>query len=129
MGRSHSLSHRLCRGCLTLVEDKAKVELISFSPDNQKLLTASTDNTVRLWNLKGKTLAAFKGHEGSIAQTFFSSDGKCIFTSSTDGTVRIWDVSGQEITRLAGSPVMSLSFDGRYLATSEDNTVLVWKLR
>ncbi|MCP4108967.1 MAG: WD40 repeat domain-containing protein [Desulfobacteraceae bacterium] len=62
-----------------------------FSSDGKSVLTASDDNTARIWDTNtGKQLAVLKGHKNSIHHAGFTSDGQYIITASSDKTVRIW---------------------------------------
>ena len=67
---------------------------VAFSPDDNSILTGSTDKTARLWDLHGNTLQLFKGHEDMIWAALFFSDGKTILTGSMDKTARLWDLHG-----------------------------------
>ncbi|MEY3222805.1 MAG: hypothetical protein RLZZ203_1661, partial [Cyanobacteriota bacterium] len=61
----------------------------SFSPDGKTIVTASWDNTARVWDLSGKQLAELKGHTGAVYNASFSADGKTIVTASSDNTARV----------------------------------------
>jgi WD40 repeat protein/tetratricopeptide (TPR) repeat protein/archaellum biogenesis ATPase FlaH len=107
------------------------VNSASFSPDGKRILTASSDNTARVWDVSGKLLATLTGHTSYVISASFSPDGKRILTASSDNTARVWDVSGKLLATLTGhtSRVNSASFspDGkRILTASEDNTARVW---
>ena len=45
-----------------------------FAPDGGRILTASLDNTARLWDHDGKPLAILKGHTGPVASAVFAPD-------------------------------------------------------
>jgi len=74
-----------------------KVAQAHFSPDGKQLVTTSTDNTVRIWDVStGKPVSGPLDH---VVQAQFSTDGKQVVTTSTDNTVRIWDVAtGKQIS-------------------------------
>src|SRR6266481_2793841 len=48
-----------------------------FSPDGWRVLTASKDNTARLWEAEsGKLLATFQGHTAAVTSAVFRPDGR-----------------------------------------------------
>ena len=64
----------------------------SFSSDGKYIATASSDNTVRLWDVEtGEELRRYTG-DAPIENVVFSQDGKYILTGADDGTARLWDV-------------------------------------
>ena len=53
-----------------------------FAPDGGRILTASSDNTARLWDRDGKALGTLEGHTNWIRSAAFSPDGGRILTLS-----------------------------------------------
>ena len=107
----------------------------SFSPDGKYIVSASDDNTVRIWDAKtGQQVGnPLVGHTSFVYSASFSPDGRYIVSASTDNTVRIWDAkTGQ----LVGNPLVghtsyvrsaSFSPDGKYIVSaSSDNAVRIW---
>jgi WD40 repeat protein len=104
----------------------------TYSPDGNKLLTASGDKTAKLWDIKsGKLLHSFQGHTDVVRSANFSPDGLSIVTGSDDNTSIEWDTqTGKllydfkdkaEVRSVVYSP------DGKKIATGNDNyTVNVW---
>jgi WD40 repeat protein len=110
----------------------AGVNSVAFSPDGKFIVTASNDNTARVWNAaSGAEQLTLRGHGGFVYDAAYSPDGKLIATASSDGTARVWDaVSGREVLvvrqqRSVRSVVYSP--DGKYLLTaSDDETARLW---
>jgi WD40 repeat protein len=62
-----------------------------FSPNGQRIVTASLDHTARVWNASsGQLLATLQGHTNILASAVFSPDGRRIVTASDDKTARVW---------------------------------------
>jgi len=68
---------------------------VSFSPDGQLLASegASSDTTVRIWNLgdPGEEPVIIRGAIPS--DVAFSPDGKYLAVASSDGKIRLWDIN------------------------------------
>jgi WD40 repeat protein len=70
------------------------VESALFSPDGNRIVTASYDTTARVWDAAtGKALGEPLRHEDRVESAQFSPDGNRIVTACRDGTARLWDVS------------------------------------
>jgi WD40 repeat protein len=64
-----------------------------FSPDGQRIITASEDETGRVWNAaSGQPLAILEGHSEPLREGVFSPDGQHILTASDDDMVRIFRI-------------------------------------
>jgi WD40 repeat protein len=103
-----------------------------FSPDSNRILTASSDSTARLWGRDGKPLATLQGRTGEVISAVFAPDGGRILTASSDNTARLWDRDGKPLATLQGHTdlVNSAVFapdGGRILTASNDNTARVWE--
>jgi WD40 repeat protein len=106
---------------------------VAFGPDDRHFVTASTDNTARLWNAAdGKLLVVLNGHRKHIWSARFSADGRLVATASEDGTARLWHAaSGIEIAILSdhGRAIRSVAFRLDGLETrSDDGTARLWDL-
>jgi WD40 repeat protein len=104
-----------------------------FSPDGSKVLTASWDKMIRLWDTKGKLLNTLAGHQDQVLLARFSPDGLYIISASRDGTARLWDANGNMLKVLEGhnAEVTHAVFspDGKKILTgSRDNTAILWSL-
>jgi WD40 repeat protein len=62
---------------LTLRGHKHFVTRVVFSPDGQRLASASNDRTVKVWEASsGKELLTLRGHTKEVTHVAFSPDGQ-----------------------------------------------------
>src|SRR5205823_4323707 len=89
---------------LRLTGHKGQVWSVSVSADGKRLLTSSSDKTLRLWDTDtGKCLCVFEGHTGRIVGAALSPDGRRVLSGSGDRTVRLWDATtGKELQQMTG---------------------------
>jgi WD40 repeat protein/serine/threonine protein kinase len=109
------------------------VSSVAFSPDGQRIVTGSWDQTAKVWEAaSGKELRTLKGHSAQVSSVAFSPDGQRVVTGSYDGTAKVWEAaSGKELLTLSRhtSEINSVAFssDGQRIVTgSYDGTAKVW---
>jgi WD40 repeat protein/tRNA A-37 threonylcarbamoyl transferase component Bud32 len=103
---------------------RAYVSTITVSPDGTKVLTGSSDETLRLWDTaSGQEKKILSGHHAKILTAFFTPDGKRALSGAEDGTLRLWDLAeGKEI-----SPTESEQHDVLTRAwLSPDGSTYLW---
>ena len=117
----------------TLSGHKGGVWSAAYSADGSRIVTASYDNTARIWDAAtGRLLNVLTGHQDWVMSAQFSPDGTRVVTASRDRTARIWDATtGQQLEKLEGHTdvVVSAAFspDGTKIVTaSYDKTALIW---
>lgn len=104
----------------------------ALSPDGRLVLSASTDSTIKLWDVKsGQLLRTLLGHEavthrGSTSRAVnavaFSPDGRRAASAGADRTVRLWEIATGRLLRTSvanNSQVGSVAFspDGRSIVS------------
>lgn len=109
----------------------AALSALAFSPDSQRLATASHDRTLILWDLATRSqLRTFQGHTHKVSSVAY---GKTLLASGGfDGTARLWNPATGRLLRTISAhglavDAVALTADERMLATASfDTTVKVW---
>jgi WD40 repeat protein len=107
------------------------IRCATFSSDSSLIVTASGDQTVRIWDAAtGIGVAVLRGHDSSVHSVAFGPDGRRIITASDDGSARIWKIPNL-IAVLSGhdDTVSSAAYspDGSRIVTgSWDRTACIW---
>ncbi len=97
------------------------VMMAAFAADNDRVVTASSDLTARLWDVKtGAELQTWSQHTGPLYCLSVSADGRTLVTGAQDNTLRIWDVPLSHPVRRLTAPSaaildMAYSADGKSL--------------
>ena len=89
---------------LVLRGHKGKVFNVAISPDGDRVASASSDHTIKLWDTaSGKDILTFSGHAWDVYCVAFSPDGKRVVSTSDDKAVMVWDVTtGRKLRTLLG---------------------------
>jgi len=107
-----------------------------YSPNGQRIVSASKDGTSRVWDaVTGAPIAVLSAGGVQFKFAAYSPDGRRIVTASREKTARIWDaLTGAPLAVLDGheNNIQSASFspDGTHIVTaSQDNTARIWDAR
>lgn len=105
---------------------------VAFSPDGEKIATASEDGTIMIWDATTGILIRTIKTKSSLYNVAFSPDGNKIVTVGYDKNATIWDLStGTQLLTITGhtGSVYGVAFnpDGSTIATaSDDGTAKIW---
>ena len=102
----------------TLEGHRDRVNAVALTPDGLRAVSASSDRTLRLWDLEsGQTIRTLEGHTDSVWAVAFMPDLLRAVSASSDRTLRLWDLeSGKEIAAFTGESSMvscAIAPDGR----------------
>jgi WD40 repeat protein len=113
-----------------------KVYAVAFSPNAQTILSASADNTLKLWDIEtGFVIRTFYGHSDAIYAIAFSPNGQMAVSGGLDKTLILWDIkTGHLIRRFDGhsAAILAIAFahDGqKILSGSEDKQLKLWNIQ
>ena len=68
-----------------------------FSADGRQILSASDNNTVRIWSaVTGECEQTMMGHTDGVTSVAFSPDGRLIVSGGFDSAMRVWDAATVE---------------------------------
>ncbi|KAI3714010.1 hypothetical protein L1987_72600 [Smallanthus sonchifolius] len=119
-----SLKHRL-------IGHQKPVSSISWSPDDDQILTCGIEEVVRRWDVtSGECLHVYeKGLLGLISCSW-SPDGKCVFSGLTDKSIIMWDLDGKEMECLKGQKTirnsdLQITTDGKLIITICKETMIL----
>lgn len=111
------------------------ISQVAFSPDGQRIATASEDKTVIVWNVAdGKQYSPRLYHGSKITQIQFTPDSRWLATISEDNFARVFDIStGKQVVsplRHNGSPLsFCFSANARCILTAaQDHLLRHWSL-
>jgi WD40 repeat protein len=112
---------------------RAPVNSVAYSRDGRRVISASDDETVKVWNAEtGKEVLTFRGHNGAVLSAAFSPDGKRALSGDENCVVKEWDTkTGRELRTLGRLPgevyTVSYSADGRrLLAGGGGGVIRIW---
>ncbi|KAJ3125661.1 hypothetical protein HK098_008321 [Nowakowskiella sp. JEL0407] len=86
------------------------VNAVAISNDNLRLVSASADNTLKIWDTNtGKLVKTLQGHTSRVIAVGISNDGCSIVSVGDDKTVKIWDASSGSVVRTLTGEIGVLS--------------------
>ncbi len=101
------------------------IECLEISQD--KIISGSSDSTIRIWDFSGNCLQILKGHFECVRCLAVSQNK--IVSGSSDSTVRIWDFDGNclKVSKGHSDCVLCLVVSqNKIVSGSADETVRIW---
>jgi WD40 repeat protein len=103
---------------------KDRVSGVAITHDGRHALSASWDNTLRVWDLTtGQSIRTLQGHNDRVSALTITPNGDRAVSASDDQTLRVWDVqSGVEILTFTAERAMmncAVTPDGRTVVAGD----------
>lgn len=110
---------------------------LDLSPDGKYMLSASTDHTIKLWDVAGRKLMRTVGEQKDMARTaLFLPDGDRALTCGDDGEIVLRDLANGSILHVfdghaqGGANKLAMSRDASVAVSGhQSGTVIVWDLK
>ncbi len=131
----------------TLTGHTAPATGLAFSPDGTKLYSASTDKTLRCWNLADGQQLWQIDSPAPMRDLVVNKEGTLLVTADEDNKLRVWNSTPEQKKDAEGKPVpiapvrelnghgkvvtsvaLILSSGSQIVSGSEDGTVRVWDI-
>lgn len=115
----------------TFTAHTGAVNSLKFSPRGDRLISASEDGWVRMWDLGGKEVFAFQpplenGAASAQISAALSPDGTRLATKAGGQAIKVWDV--QSLAPMLAIQTSIGAFNGADIAFSPDGQSIAWGL-
>ena len=111
------------------------VRSLAIVPDGTRVVAASDDHNLHIWNLANGTERVLEGHSDCVNDVAVTPDGRCAVSASDDSSLKVWDLtrsSGPGMTRDHGDAVrvVGVTPDGeKAISSSNDHTMRIWDMK
>lgn len=116
----------------TLLGHSAAVTSLAFSADGGKLVTGSSDNSARVWDLGDSKFPELVNiqHPSAITAVSFNADATQVFAATADNAIHQWTLADEtevrSLTGHSGAISRLLVHENVLFSASADNTVRLW---
>jgi WD40 repeat protein/serine/threonine protein kinase len=112
----------------------ANLVSMRFTNGDKRVVTASQDGLIRVFDLEGQLLKKLNGHASRITASDVSPDGKVMVSGDTSGRLVAWDLENfaqQGLLEGHTDTIETVKFSSNVLVTTtaRDGTIRLWDLR
>lgn len=111
-----------------------KIYSIELSADGKKLLSASGDCTLRVFDLEKGESRLFEGHKRHVIFATFIKNATRIISASYDNTIKVWDEASSKCLNTLDAHTDAVSCvdycteNNQIISSSHDNTIRIWDM-
>ncbi|MDB5601777.1 MAG: hypothetical protein JWN71_3821 [Xanthobacteraceae bacterium] len=119
-----------------VIQHSTLVNAAVLSPDGTRVLSASADSTLKLWDVAtGRLIRTLDGHRDDVNAVVFLRDGLRAISGGSDKVLKLWDLATGKVLRTFDVghtekiSSLALSHDGaQVISASFDKTIKVWDI-
>lgn len=112
------------------------INQVSFSASGSLLATASSDQSVRIWDVAtGRCIGVLAGHRAPVQAAVFLSESGWLASIDQKGILKVWELEAGGVIRLDmeapldWTPSLGFGPDGKWLAAAKGmGVVVIWDL-
>ncbi|MCU0544246.1 MAG: hypothetical protein MUE44_19060 [Oscillatoriaceae cyanobacterium Prado104] len=108
---------------------------VAISPDGLTIVSASCDNTIRIWNLHtGELIRTIAAHSDLVGCAAMGPYGQTLVSRNNDNTIEVWNLHDGELIRTIGDRsdwvnCITICADGKTIVSAgNDRTIQVWEV-
>ncbi|KAH8673583.1 WD40-repeat-containing domain protein [Xylariales sp. PMI_506] len=111
---------------------KHPVNVVRWTPEGRRLLTASSSGEFTLWNGTGFNFETImQAHDVAIRAMAYSHSDDWLLSADHDGTIKYWQPNFNNVQALQGhhDPIRDLAFspnDSKFVTASDDSTLKIF---
>ncbi|KAK3985554.1 WD40-repeat-containing domain protein [Cladorrhinum sp. PSN332] len=111
---------------------KHPINVVKWTPDGRRLLTASSSGEFTLWNGTGFNFETImQAHDSAIRALAYSHSDDWLVSADHDGTIKYWQTNFNNVENIRGhtDPVRDISFaptDVKFVTASDDSTLKIF---
>ena len=111
---------------------KHPVNVVRWTPEGRRLLTASSSGEFTLWNGTGFNFETIQqAHDVAIRALSYSHNGDWLISADHDGVIKYWQPNFNNVKVIQGhsDPIRDLAFspnDNKFVTASDDSTLKIF---
>jgi len=116
----------------SLNKAKHPINVVRWTPEGRRLLTASTSGEFTLWNGQSFNFETImQAHDSAIRAAEWSSSGDWLISADNDGDIKYWrpNFNTLESIHAHDQPIRDMAFsptDNKFVSASDDSTLKIW---
>ena len=111
---------------------KHPVNVVRWTPEGRRLLTASTSGEFTLWNGTGFNFETImQAHDTAVRAVVYSHNNEYLISADQEGIIKYWQPNFNMVKEFQAHdhPVRDVAFaptDSKFVTASDDNNLKIW---